>query len=169
MATMNQPANVLRVCQMMMAAMIVGIVIFAVVAVTMGLDGKMQAQQGQSSYLYPVLIAFAAGGIFASLIIHPIMLKQARQAVQAVPIESPENEATGIALRYWQTNTIISAAIAESLGFFAIVVYMISGSKPVLLMAGLSLALLVMRFPLRSRLDSFVSNVTGLTSENNPV
>lgn len=169
MAPRNQTESILIVCRIIMAAMIASVVIFAVVTAVMVPGEDSHVKSELSSVLFPVLIAFAGSGILASFVIHPVLLNQARRAVQDLPADTEDINATGVgvALRYWQTYMIISAAVAESLGFFAVIVYMVTLSRPVLLMAGLSVLLLVMRFPTRGRIKLFVSHASGLPAEHN--
>lgn len=154
----NQTDNVLRACRIIMAAMIAGVVIFTVVIAGVTSSQHAQGRSDLSPVMFPVLIVFAASGILASFVIHPILLKQARRAAQALQDDTDSNHVVGVALKYWQTYTIISAGVAESIGFFAGIVYMVTGSQPVLLMVGLSLLLLILRFPARRSVDGFISH-----------
>jgi hypothetical protein len=73
----------------------------------------------------------------------------------------PDGERETAAATGFQTLTIVRAALVESVGLFAVVVFLLTGKWVVLIVPAACLVVYVTMFPTHMRLEQFVRRVTG--------
>lgn len=164
MTTHETMQGTLFVLRIIVGSMIAGVVLFAFVV--LAACGVPVDPPESTPVLFGVLVAFAASGIVGSVVVHHVMLARARQASWHT---ATGGDPTIFAIRCWQTCTIISTAVAESFGFFAVVVYLMTGSQPALLVAALAVALMALRFPTQNRADLFISQVADVPTREDQI
>ena len=83
------------------------------------------------------------------------------------PRVKPEQFAstTGKLLAVWQTSLIIGLAMLEGCAFLALIAFMIEDQPAVLVVAGIAIALMLVRFPAMSRVEAWVEDQAGMLAE----
>jgi len=105
--------------------------------------------------LSTILLVFAVIATVLPIPLYRPMVNKARQAIANAPAGT---DPAGIAMRHLQPYTLISAALGESLGLFAAVVYLLTRYQSAMLMAVLGIILIVRQFPTRRQLDTFLAD-----------
>jgi len=137
-----------RTLQIIVGALIVGCLTFAGIAVFIaGQREPAGADQVEDQFPIITAMALAFGGVAlaAQLVIVPMLRKQARQQLAKQP-EAAEADATQLLISL-QTTTIVGAAISEGACFFNLIAHLLEGSPYSLLMAGVLMLTIAMRFP----------------------
>jgi len=148
------PKQFLFVLRIIVVAMIVGTTIFAVFAVILG--NAFVVDTDLSRYLFPVVLVFAAIGIFSPPFIRRSFIVQARKARQ----KGAEGDSTGPGVYgFMNAYVIMSTAMIESAALLAVVVYMLTRSWSAMMIAGITVVLMLVRFPTDSMVDNFISSV----------
>lgn len=134
------------------AAMIAGIVMFVVVILVVGPVGD--GDSGMTQLFYLLMAAVAAGGILVSTIAHRYALWQGRRAWREAGDDvTAAREALSQAVTTW---FVVPCAACEALGLLAAVSFMITGAWPALLVVAAAVALIVLRFPTRARIEDIL-------------
>lgn len=137
--------------QVVYAGVSSGILLFAAVTVMIGHSLPVRAEL--SRFLVPGLIAVALVAVIAGRVLHGVFLSRARQRVLDLPDDVDPVPAVAV---YWQRSSLLIAAAADAVGVLACVAYLLTRATEALAVAGMAIAFLLARFPLRGRFDSFL-------------
>ena len=157
MADPNEPIyQSLRPLQIMILAMMVGILAFAAVAVAVSRQFDHQADLGPLLLL--ALAAVGLGELLAYSVLRRATINRLRKLVQADPAGQvqPTTLAPGLV-----TLRIIAAAMAEGFGLFGMVVFLVTGTAIALAAPVLALVILTRLVPTRDRISRFLAEVSG--------
>ncbi len=166
----------IRTAQLLTAVLASGVVVMTVVMTLVVQQGATGATGGTGgtgagngigsppggSAHGPMLIMLAVFSVtllpMAYLVVPMIRMKTARVVWGDAPaeVDAPERLAGP-----WMTYVIISAAMAESVGLFGAVVYMITGRAEALAAPAAAVVAMLLAFPTEGRFLSFVRSVTG--------
>lgn len=137
-----------RTLQIIVAALIVGCLTFAGIAVFIG-GQREPAGADQVENQFPIItvmaLAFGAVALIAQAVIVPMLRKQSLQRLAKQP-EAAEVDAAQLLVSL-QSTTIVGAAISEGACFFNLIAHLMEGSPYSLLMASVLVLTIVMRFP----------------------
>jgi hypothetical protein len=168
---------VLRTCQIIVAAMIMGVAIFLVIIVVLLPNKPIVAEgPGAKGDAIPAfggmqLITLAALGLGVSALIMSYVLpgvitangrQQLRKKVPPTPRDASEDSRiypagdTGPLLAVYQNQLIVGSALNEGAAFFASIAYMLERSPIALGTALVLLAALLARIPTRDRLNAWL-------------
>jgi len=151
----NQALTVLR---LLVAAMGGGMTIFAGIAVLLVKSGTMEGKRELAPVLLAILGLVAVTQIPVYTVIRRGIVSKARQTWDRDPsMDDPALEL----LPSYNMLTIIGGALAEGLGLFGTVVFLLTGSWPALAAPAIALLALAAVFPSPDRLNRFVTAVTG--------
>jgi len=142
----------LKVLRIIVAGMMGGIVIFLLVVLVIG--RHMQKQSDLLTVMLPILLVFMVGAIFVPMVLRRKFIEGAQRMIQNGSDDDPAGHVFGIFNGY----ILISCAMAEGFGLFAVVIFLLTRSLPVLIIVAVSLILLILRFPTRSMVDQFVAD-----------
>lgn len=153
---MESTSGPLRTGQILIAALIFGMLSFAGVAAAMA--GKISRPDPQlANMLFIVMGVLAVSELTAyHLLVRPIFIRQTRSQAQAI---DPASRAAFIEPRYLNL-TIIAGALAEGLGLLGAVTTLVTGRLEALAAPALAALALLIIIPTRDRLDRFVRAVT---------
>jgi hypothetical protein len=148
-----------RTMQIIVAALLLGVVNFAAIAVFIPMNGRQDAQN--QAFLTYLAVGAAVCAIVALLIAPMVMLGPLRRSF------SGDSQATGIRpiAQVYQTLLIIRAAILEGAIFFCLVSYMLERQAISLAAAGVLLLLLLAQFPTLSRVAAWVENELAVAEQ----
>jgi len=146
----DEHQGLVRTTQIIAFAMTMGVIVFCIVAavVTMGKPpGEMM--------LGYIAVVFTVMTLIARSFVPTVQLKAVR--TQMLAGEAVDESARVFPLlRAHQTKTIIEYALVEGPCFFVLVAYIAVGAHWLLGLAGLLIALLVLTFPTRTRIENFI-------------
>lgn len=164
--------------QITVGAMAAGALVFLAVAI--GLRGLHQPLRWHWTPMTLILAGCAGAAIVASLTVPTAMVRSGRRAIldgqfpipQAPASEhdtspatwAPTDDAHRLMLVF-QGRTILAAAVAEGVGCFAIVTYMVEGSGFALGLAILAIVAILVRMPTRSAAIHWIENQLHLMEQ----
>ncbi|MEX2172502.1 MAG: hypothetical protein WD851_24485 [Pirellulales bacterium] len=138
-------ATQVRTLQIIVAALVMGCLTFAIVAVVIRSNSDTAADNEAFPVMTAMALAFGTVAIIAQLVIAPLLRRQTRQRLAQ---QSEASDADGsLILMGLQTSTIVGAAISEGACFFNLVAYLLEGSPYTLVMAAVLVLTIVLRFP----------------------
>ena len=171
----------IRVCQIIVGALIMGVVMFLVMVVLVipRFDGgaPVKAEVAGAADVGPatalpiityVALAMGASVLVLSFLIPQVSVSQARRQIAKGTAPKPgrtAEEDTASLLPIYQTQLIIGAALLEGGAFFATVAYMLERRPMALAAAGVLLGVLVTRFPTIDRLRGWMDRQTEIPLE----
>ena len=184
---------IIRTCQIIVGAMIMGVATFLAIALFVtqvavnpapappggGAGGAAIAAPGDSSLPVITYLAVASGLIVLvlSFVVPKINIARARRQIAlAGPIATTEGVPpepkqlypagfTGKLAQLYQTQLIIGAAMLEGAAFFATIAYMLERNPIALATAIVLLGALVARFPTSDRVNAWLDRQLGLLQE----
>ena len=139
-----------RTAQIIVAALVLGVLNFAAVAVFIVTTQK-QGAQNQAFITYVALARRCA--VVAVVIVPAVMIGPLRRSFAGGREGRPS-----VPPQAFQTLLIIRAAILEGAIFFCLVGYLLEGQTIVLVAAGILLVLLMAQFPTMSRMTAWIEN-----------
>jgi hypothetical protein len=152
----------LRVTRIIISALVIGVVVCGVVFVA------MRQQQNQPAAADPfityIALGFAAFQVMLQAVVPGLMTTGLRRQIAAGkwPPANPGRpvppDDLGKLCGLFQTRLIVGAALVEGAAFFLLIAYFLEGSELALAGAGVMLALLLVRFPTRPGLESWLSD-----------
>ncbi len=170
MLTDPQRDYIRRVClslQIIVGALAGGVLMFLAIVIFIGL------QQPPAAIPDLAIITYTAYGMAAvcailSFVVPNILVARTRKLLAAgdvsqwglvknLPNIEQLAEAAPVAAIF-QTRTIVGAALCEGAAFMACIAYLIERQRPVLIVAGVLLLLILRYFPTPSRLESQIEN-----------
>jgi len=150
---LTDPQQVVRMLQIIVAALVSGVLMFAAVALSLS---ERVAEMPMLGY---VGLGFATIAILVwSIVPAQIVATQRNQRVA-------RNEGAVAEAELYQsfmTSRIVGNAVLEGAAFFNVIVYMSEGQWWSLAIVGLLLLMMLMNFPTRDRLDAFVAEQQAL-------
>lgn len=150
-----------RICQIIVGALVSGVVIFLGIAASIDLGIRRPADP----FITYTAIAFAAVVLPLSIVVPGIIAARGRRAIAAgkstlppPPGIGPDALATEISqlAAVYQQQLIIGAAMNEGLAFLAAMAYLIEKSPIALGLAILLVLGLMLRFPTRRRVELWI-------------
>jgi hypothetical protein len=142
-----------KTVQIIVAALIVGTLIFAVIAF-------LTAQPGNLDLVAYLAVGFSAVELAISFVLPKIL---ARKAIQELPSQNGEIPAMAL-FGVYQTQAIIRGALLEGAAFFCCIAYMNTQLWWTLATALGLMAILAILFPTRGRFDDWVREQRDLRS-----
>lgn len=159
----------LKTAQIIVGALLLGVVIFSVILLVMGpgQTGPAEVEPGAQATL-PLtwlLIGFGALEVLMVWIFRGVLLGSAKRQIAAGSWQPPAGQATyaaagnaGQLFHSWLTATIIAAAGMEAAALMALVAYFLEGQPAALIAAGFFGLLLALQMPTRGRLDQWLES-----------
>lgn len=149
-----------RTAQIIVAALVMGVVSFGVVVVS-GIAG---GQGGQGNTLTLLAVGFAAADLVLCLLVPQLLAAAQRRKIAAgtwgstsAPSQGPAPDTdTGKLAIVYQTKLIIGAAMLEGGCFLALLAYMLERQLPSLVVAGVLLLALLAHLPTYGRVEAWI-------------
>ena len=174
-------APFVRICQVIVGALVMGVVTFLVMVVLIipRFDGgaPVQPQPAGAADIGPatalpiityMALAMGAAVLGLSFVIPQVAVSQARRQIAKgtapKPGKTAEEDATSL-LPIYQTQLIIGAALLEGGAFFATIAYMLERKPLALAAAGVLLAVLLTRFPTVDRVRGWLDRQMDVLQE----
>ncbi len=157
MNTDTQVAKTIRTAQILVGAMVLGVVALTVIVLVVGEQVEAKPELGR--VLFPILVLVAGVGVLMPPLVNRAILAGARQA--AATAEAAGRDMLPVLLQRWMTRVVIGAVVNESLGTLAGITYLLTGVWPALLVAALAVVLLVGRMPHRGQFEEFSTAARG--------
>src|SRR5262245_52334388 len=176
----NDLGPFVRSLQIVVAALLMGVVMFTGVAVFIQLPNQRNAQQPGLGLLTMVAIGFAAMATAAGMVVPAAIVKNSRRRIkkgdwtppqgaagsqQLNRLLSEHREAGKLAMVY-QTKTIVAAALPEGAAFFANIAYLLEGSFISLGLVAALLLVIVGQFPTVPRVSGWIEEQLRLIAED---
>ena len=173
----------IRVCQIIVGALVMGVVTFLVIVVVFlprfdggGPDaaqaGRADAPQAAPATELPIItdvaLALGASVLVLSFVIPQVAVTQARGQIAKGTAPKPAKAAeedTASLLPVYQTRLIIGSALLEGGAFFATIAYMLERKPMALAAAGVLLGVLLTRLPTALRLRGWLDRQTEILLE----
>lgn len=151
-------AKWLQPVKIVLLAMIVGLIGFAVVSYVLRKDGSFEAGEKAGPVLLGILGLMAIGELPAYLIIRQTIAGKTRRRWRE---EQPVNDPVSFFGQPIATVAILGAAMAEGLGLFGILIYLMAGNVWGLAVGGVAMILVLAQIPTRQSVDRFISAMTA--------
>lgn len=157
MADPNDPIyQSLRSLQMIILAMMVGILAFATVAVA------VSRQFGHQADLAPRLLLILAAVGLGELLAYRALRRAAIDRLRRLLQQDPAGQVQSATLATGLMNLrIIAAGMAEGFGLFGIVVFLVTGTAVALAAPVLALVILTRLVPTRDGISRFIAELSG--------
>jgi hypothetical protein len=146
----DEHQSLVRTPQIVAFALIMGVIVFGVVAVVVGM-GKPPGE----SVLGYVAVVFTVTTLIARSIVPAAQVKAVRTELLASGAADESARVVSL-LGAHQAKMIIEYALVEGTCFFVLIAYMTEGATWLLGLAGLLLAFMVLTFPTRTRIENFI-------------
>lgn len=147
-----------RTCQIIIGALVMGVVSFLVIVV---LFIRLEKPLDPPIITY-VALAMGASVLAMSFFVPGAVITQMRRQIAkgAAPPSGKSPEEKTVLLPIYQTQLIIGAALLEGGAFFATIAYMLERKPIALAAAGVLLGVLLTRFPTIDRLRGWIDRQT---------
>src|ERR1043165_6398413 len=153
----NAPRATLQSAQVIVAALVLGIVIFAGVVIGLQSGGGMKPPAaGLTGTLAAVLAALFVSGVVFALLVGRFVTRANQKPREAYPAPAAE-----LLVQPFVLLTIIRAAMLEAPGLLGVVCLMLTGRLEMLIPTGACVIGMMLIFPTRGRFESFVAAVSG--------
>lgn len=153
-STKTRPPT-LQSAQLIVGALLMGVVAFTIVAVVMVNNGR-PLKPAMATPLGIALATCALFCIFGAIAFGRFVTNANRAPWQAHPDPVPE-----LMLQPFVIVTILRAALLEGPALFGVLVFLVTGRWEMLIAAAAGVIGLLAIFPSRARFESFVSAVSG--------
>ncbi len=146
----NSPENVGQTSQILVAALMMGQVMFAVVALI--ISQNKQANLG--------VFACLGAGFATFMIVTSIVMRKLMTAapIRQIAMENPSDWRQPLAGVY-RSKTIVANAMLEGAGFFNLVAYILESHWMSLAIVGCLLSLMAITFPSQTQFESWAEQV----------
>lgn len=151
----NAPPLSVTQLRIVLFALLAGLIAFGGFAIATAPTPGADANQDR--ILMFAVLAVAAAEIPAYVLLRSILIG----GVSRKTLDEPDGDHQPHARHVYLMLTLIGAALAEGVGLFAIIVFMITGHVEILAVALLSLILIAIQIPSEHRAERFVEHVTG--------
>jgi hypothetical protein len=173
------PIGIVRTGQIITAALILGVVIFTLV-VLFAIPPAAPPPGPAPNQTLPVLSLMAGMAFIAcvplSFIVPRFATRSALTKIAAGTWQPPRSDdprlnheqfasTTGKLLAVWQSSLILGLAMLEGCAFWALTAFMIEAQPAVLVVAGIAIALMLVRFPTMSRVDAWLEDQARMLAE----
>ena len=153
----DMPPN-LQNLRLIIPAMAMGVIIFAAIVIFLIAGGRVNTDREPANLLLLVLAALAVMELAAYVVVRKVIAGNLRRqwlghAVEDVP---PEELA-----KWFQTLTLVGAALAEGLSLFGLVILLITGNWLAIVAPAIGLLLIARHFPTRDKFNRFAGSITG--------
>ncbi|MBU0617697.1 MAG: hypothetical protein KKI02_08260 [Planctomycetes bacterium] len=153
----DMPPN-LQNLRLIIPAMAMGVILFAAIVIFLITGGSMSTNPELANVLLFTLVALAVMELAAYVVVRKVITGNLRRrwlghAVEDVPPEE--------LLKWFQTLTLVGAAMAEGLSLFGLVILLVTGNWLAIVAPAIGLLLIARHFPTRDKLNRFGGNVTG--------
>jgi hypothetical protein len=168
MSTANEPPDLSRrilTMQIIAGVLAMGAIIFMVIALIILGTGN-----GPPPPARPLLTSIGVGFTFVELLVFAIvpgrMVTGGRKGIaQGKSSYGFATDEVGCLAGLYQSTMIVGLALLEGVAFFLLIAYLIEGELLSLVIAGFLLALMVLQFPQRSRVESWIEKQQEKLSE----
>ncbi len=166
-----------RTCQIIVAALIMGVVSFlAIIVLFLPAQGLMVAAPGGGApgpapadsalpLITYIAVAMGLADLALSFVIPSFSVIKARREIAQRGASKIKGDDTGALAQVYQTQLIIGAAMLEGGAFFAAIAYMLERNPIALGMALVLLVVLAALFPIRDRISTWLDHQLGLLRE----
>lgn len=156
-STLEQPKRVMLI---IFGALLVGVVVFAIIAVISRISGGEALFNMEFGLLAVMGVGFAALVLIPSFVVPIITRKTATKELgQEFAGQLDQPGAAMKSMEGLQTSMIIGLALLEGTAFFNLIGYMIDGSAWNLLTVAILLMIMFIRIPLPGRVDDWVADM----------
>ena len=145
----------LTTLRIILGAILAGMLAFGVVAVVIG---RQADDTTLATPLLVVLVVLSLGAVPTFVIARAVLRNRVRHSYEQRP---PTEDQIGKLVPILMTLTIIGAAMAEGIGLFGLVIYLITGTAWALVAPVVAALAILLQFPSRDKLNRFVADVTG--------
>lgn len=158
--TQDEIAPPLRIMQIIIAALCMGVVTFGVILVV----GDMAVEEPELGALTLASIGMAVVNGCLSLVLPSLLVSQGCRKIadgtwqQANPQNAVPDTDSGKLVAVYQTTLIIGAALVEGAAFLALAAYMLEGHWAAVVVAGVCLLVMAARIPTRTRLETWLDD-----------
>jgi len=149
-------AGSLRALQIIVAAMIGGVVMFGVIAVALGSQGRDEERLGTIFFGVLGLLAVSEAMMYA--VLRMAMLKKLRDGLGQI---TDRDEARQLGQQVFFQLTLIGSAMAEGLALAGVAFFLLTGVWPLLAGPVVALLILLSRIPTEDRFRGWLSSVAG--------
>lgn len=153
MNTDSTPPMNLRALRIVIVAMMGGILSFSVIAVV--ISPRMTKRPELAGLLLLILGALVVVEMLVYFVIRRGTMAKLRQSLREAPLDA---DSEGRMLPAMATLTLIGAAMAEGIGLFGVVAFLITGQTAALAAPAIALLVLVLRIPTQEKLSAFVAD-----------
>lgn len=153
-ANYGPPAS-LRALQLIILAMMAGVLAVGVVAVALG--SRITIQPELAPLLLAILALFGAAELPVYFVVRARVLAGLRDSVEASRDTDTDTDAASRVFPAMATLTIIGGAMAEGFGLFGGVICLLTGNRAALAAPAIALVLLVLRVPTQDKLSAFAA------------
>ncbi len=154
----DKPESRLRIPQVLIAAMAMGLLAFAAVVAYIVREARTTPPMVQSaSEIGMVVKGLTVVGVILGWVLWRVFLKQARARAQG----QEQAEAADTVFPLFQTALVLRAALIEGPGLFAVTATMLTGNWWNMAWAGVALAGFIAIFPTRGTFAHYVEEATG--------
>lgn len=154
----QQSTTSIKTIQIIAAALIMGVVIFAGFAVVIQSGAEADPQDEGIPILLIAASVFTVMELGARQVMMMVFDKKLKQEIEEYRGDQSSAEQF---LGLFQTRTIISFALCEGAAFFGVIVYIIEGHPGGLGLAGFLVALMAISFPTENKFRSWVRSQSG--------
>jgi hypothetical protein len=158
MSLSNEPPNLsarILTMQIIASAITLGAIIFLTIVLIMRSTGQVVKAPATPLISY-IALGFAALAVVAAVAVPRLLMATlVRGVARTSAPERPEEEFFGLCNVY-QTGLIQRLAILEGAAFFQILAFLLEGQQACLIVTAILLAGLVLQFPYRSRVETWI-------------
>ncbi len=148
-----------RVPQIIIIAMASGVIIFAIAAaVVFGPENGENGDEERQSFVSYIALGFAVVVAILRGLIGAAVTRSHLQTAAESWDSLDENSRTRQLLAGYQTRLIVESALLEAVAFFAITAYIIDGQLWILGIVVAVVALMLIAFPTRSKIESWIAD-----------
>jgi hypothetical protein len=150
-------ASRIRVLTLLLIALMLGVAVFSAIVVAVKGKGGWAPVDEQQTLMLAILAGVALAEAPMLLVVPLILRSQLRTRLAA----APEKERPEIIVNGYFGQTLVLAALFESLGLLGGVFYLIAGSYLTLIGPAIALIALSLLFPSSYRFEQFAERVTA--------
>ena len=166
-----------RTCQIIVAALIMGVVIFlAIILLFLPAQGLMAPAPGGGApgpapaepalpLITYIAVAIGLADLALSFVVPSFSVAKLRRQIARGELPKIKGDDTGALAQVYQTQLIIGAAMLEGGAFFAAIAYMLERQTMAAAMALVLLVVLAARFPTGDRIRAWLDHQLGLLQE----
>ena len=160
----QQPASILT-CQIIAAALMMGVIMFAGIAAVVTLGGEEDVVDEVANNELPIMmIVLSVMGMTVLGARQVILRIQDQQLANYLDAVDPEKVELQDLMGRFQTKTILSLAMLEGIASFSLMLFILEADRTMFLIAMIMLAWMAVNFPTNNKFHAWVNANSG----NNP-